>query len=200
VECALSNLRKHLGHGIDTFLRFHLREFDDIGAVRGKLAIQEEVYEKDLADHVDEIQQFAQEEAICVEVLRVQVRSEIVDQQFTPVALTIFADYRTIEIQHQHLDPATFPRFPEIAWNVEKDRLEEEGKADPLIVFMILDLILALDVRGNSRLHQVLAHYAGSIRDRESGIDPAVGVHHMQRDFVDDTIDRVANILSRGHQ
>lgn len=200
MERALGHLREHPGHGIDTVLGFHLRELNDIGAVRGELAVQEEVYEEDLADHINKVEYFAEEEAIRVEVLRMQIRGEVFDQQFTPVALTVLADHRTIEVQHQHLDPAAFPRFPQVARNVEKDRLEEEGEADPLIVLVILDFVLALDVRGNPRLYQVLTNDPGSIRDREGRVDPAVGVHYVQRYIVDDAVDRVADVLPGRHQ
>ena len=36
--------------------------------------------------------------------------------------------------------------------------------------------------------------------DGEGGVDPAVGVHHVVGDLLDDAVDRVANVLARGHQ
>ena len=78
--------------------------------------------------------------------------------------------------------------------------MEEEGEADPLVILVIFYLVLALDVSGDPRLHQVLADDAGSIRDREGRVDPAVGVHHVKRYLVDDTVDRIADVLPGGHQ
>ena len=36
--------------------------------------------------------------------------------------------------------------------------------------------------------------------DGEGGVDPAVGVHHVVGDLLDDAVDRVADVLARGHQ
>ena len=41
---------------------------------------------------------------------------------------------------NEHLDFSSFPSLPQISRDVEEDGLEEEGEADPLVVFVIADL------------------------------------------------------------
>lgn len=66
---------------------------------------------------------------------------------------------------------------------------------------MVLDRVLSLHVARHSRLDEILArntHHA--IGNGERGVDPAVGVHHVQRDLVHDAVDGIADVLATGDE
>ena len=97
-------------------------------------------------------------------------------------------------------------------WNVETKSLEEKCEADPLIIFVISELII---VR-MTILHSVmclgapvivchterkwLALHCQYARSPEGGVDPAVGVHYALGDLLNDAVDWIPDVSLRGHQ
>lgn len=197
VERALGYFGKDAGHRVGSVFGFHFGETQHVGAVRAELALEEVVHEEYLGDDVDEVEELAQEEAYGVEVLRVQIGREVVDEQLLAVRLALLADDRTVEVQHEHLDAAALPGLPHVPGQVEEHRLEEQDEAHPLVVLVVLDLVLALHVRRDAGLDDVLTD-AGSdpVGYGERGVNPAVGVHDVERHIVHDAVDRVADVLS----
>lgn len=129
------------------------------------------------------------------------VQGEVFDEGFLAVVFALFTHDGAIEVEDQGFDAAGLPRLPQISGHVEKDRLEEENETHPLVVLVVFDFVFAVDVRRHSRLDDVLAYPARQpVGDRERGIDPAVGVHHVQRNFIDDAVDWVSDVLARRHQ
>ena len=74
VEGALGHLREHRVHWVGSDLRVHRSHLDNLCPVGGELVAEEPVGEVDLADHVDQGQQLAEEEvegvaSVCPQVL-----------------------------------------------------------------------------------------------------------------------------------
>uniref|UniRef100_A0A8D8W918 Uncharacterized protein n=1 Tax=Cacopsylla melanoneura TaxID=428564 RepID=A0A8D8W918_9HEMI len=87
-----------------------------------------------------------------------QIRCEIVDQQFLSFLFTFFVYHRAVQIQDKHFDSTTFPTFPQISWYIEEHCLKEQDKAHPLIIFVILDLIFSFYVTCHPRLNNILSN------------------------------------------
>jgi len=201
VERTLGDFGEHPGHGVSPVLGFHLGEPEHVGAVRAELTVQEVIDEEYLGDDIDKVEELAQEEPYGIEVLRVQVIGEVVDQQLLAIRLALLADDRAVEVEHQHFDAAAFPCLPHVPGQVEEHGLEKEHEAHPLVVLVILDLVLAVHVGRDPGLDDVLADAAGDpVRYGERRVYPAVRVHYVERHVVDDAVDRVADVLSGRHQ
>lgn len=85
-----------------------------------------------------------------------------------------------------------------ISWQLT---LEKQHEANPLIVFVVLDLIFTLRMRTNTGLNDILSNNPRQpIRNGERRINPTICVHNIQRYLIDDAIDGVANVLSRRNQ
>lgn len=102
---------------------------------------QKHIHEKDLSDDIDEIEEFAKEETEGVNIIVVNVRDEIFQNELLPCALVVVLNDGAVQIHHEHLHTSTFPTFPQVSWNVEEHGLEEKNKAHPLIVFVVFHLI-----------------------------------------------------------
>ena len=68
VEGALRHLGEDSGHRIFSLFRGLFGHGEDVGAVLGELAAEEEVHEVDLTDDVDQVEELAQEELHGVEL------------------------------------------------------------------------------------------------------------------------------------
>jgi len=80
MERALGDFWEHPRHGIGTVFGLHFGKAQHVRAVRAELAVEEVVHEEYLSDDVDKVEELAQEEAHGVDVLRVQIGGEIVDE------------------------------------------------------------------------------------------------------------------------
>lgn len=201
VEGTLGHLGKDPGHRIDALVRLHFGELEHIAAVGAELPIQEEVHEVDLTDDIHKVEGFAHEEAEGVEVVPVQVADEVVHEDLLAVILALLVHNGAVEVHDQHLEATALPGLPQVARHIEEDGLEEEDEAHPLVVLVVLHFVLALHVRAHTGLDHIPPGHAGqTLRHRERGVDPTVGVHHSQRNLVHDAVDRVTDILTRGDQ
>lgn len=201
MEGALGYFGKHSRHWVFSLFRFHFSKLDHVRAVRGELSVEEEVHEVDLSNHIDEVERLADEEPPGVEVLSVNIGGEIVDEEFHPFFFALFWNHGAVEIEDEHFDTPAFPCLPEIARNIKENGLEEENETDPLVVLVILHFVLALDVTRYTRLNNVPPDCARQpVGNGEGGVDPAVGVHHIERDVVDDTVDGISDVLPRGDE
>ena len=78
--------------------------------------------------------------------------------------------------------------------------MEEECEADPLVILVVLLLLVA------GGCHARVSHLGpdlvlSSVGDCEGGVDPAVSVHDVLRNvWVHYAVNRIADVLSRGHQ
>lgn len=68
VECTFRDARKHFHHRIGSILLVHIRESDYVRSVREESSTQEFVYEEYVANNIDKIEQFTEEvaERVCV--------------------------------------------------------------------------------------------------------------------------------------
>lgn len=79
--------------------------------------------------------------------------------------------------------------------------MEKQHKTHPLVVLVVLDLVLAVGVRPDAGLHDVLAHNPRQpVGDGERRVNPTVSVHHVEGNLVDDAVDGVADVLARRDQ
>lgn len=62
MECAFGDLGEDPGHRVLPVFGFLFGHGQDVGAVLGELAAEEEVHEVDLADDVDQVQELAKDE------------------------------------------------------------------------------------------------------------------------------------------
>jgi len=201
VERTLGDFRKDPGHGINALIGLQFGKLEDVAAVGAEFAVQEEVHKVNLADHVHKVQGLAHKESEGVEIVAVQIANEVVHEDLLAIVLALVVHNGAVQVHHQHLEASTLPGLPQIARHVEKDGLEEEDEADPLVVLVVLDLVLALHMGAHAGLHHIASGDASEpLRNGERRVDPAVGVHHAQRDLVHDTIDGVTDVLARGHQ
>ena len=78
--------------------------------------------------------------------------------------------------------------------------MEEESEANPLIILVVF--LLVVGAWRNAWVGNLLSNIGGqSVGDGESGVDPAVGVHHVLRDvLVHNAVDGIPNVLARSHQ
>ena len=93
----------------------------------------------------------------------------------------MYLSWTYLESLNEKLDLSTFRRFPEVPRDVEESGLKEEDEADPLVVLVVLHLgpVLQVGHRRYARVGCVGALLADpTCRDRECGVDPAVGVHN----------------------
>lgn len=155
VEFAFGHFWEDSAHGIVTLLWLQFRHGDDAWTVGGELTAQERVHQPDLQYNVDEVAQLAEEEAVGVVVLRVQIVGEVFNEQLLAVGFTLFVDDGAVHVECEHLDAATLPRLPQVAWHVEEDRLEEQHKAHPLVVLVVLACVLAEFLLTHARVGEV---------------------------------------------
>lgn len=80
MEGAFCDFGKDSCHRILTIFRFLFGHGQNIGAVFGELAAEEEVHEVDLSDDVDQVEELAEEELHRVELVVVPVDREVVDE------------------------------------------------------------------------------------------------------------------------
>ena len=79
--------------------------------------------------------------------------------------------------------------------------LEKQHKTHPLIVFMIFNFIFTIDMWANAGLHNVFSDDSRkTIGNGEGRINPTICIHHIERDFIDNTVDRISDVLTRSHQ
>ena len=67
--------------------------------------------------------------------------------------------------------------------NVEEDGLEEEGETDPLVIFVVSNLLplIQFGMRSNSSMSSVIAIDANhSTWNRKRRVDPAVCIHNLK--------------------
>lgn len=65
---------------------------------------------------------------------------------------------------------------------------------------MIFNIVDALYVTSYTWLYDVHTNDATTIRDRKGRINPAISIHHVGRYFIDNAINRIADILSWGYK
>merc|ERR1719510_385378 len=94
VHCCQGQQQEHHlwedhGHGISSFFKFLLHHSPNITSVCGELSTQEEINKVDLADHIDEVEEFAEEELCRVPVVlgTVSMLLEEIVQGVRPVFL-----------------------------------------------------------------------------------------------------------------
>lgn len=201
MERAFCYFWKHSRHRVFPFFGLHLGEPDHVAAVRGELSVEEEVHEVDLPDDVDKVEHFADEETVGVVLVCVEIGGEVIHEKFLAVVLALFVNDGAVEVEDEHLDAASLPGLPQVAGHVEQDGLEEQHETHPLIVLVVAHLVLPVHVGRHPGLHDVLAHAAHQpVGDGERGVDPAVGVHHVEGDLVHDAVNGIPDVLARGHQ
>lgn len=197
VERTLGDFGEHASQGVRAMFRIHIGEFENVDTVLPEIAVQEVVHEIQLSNNVGEIEQFANEEPYGVQVLRVQVRDEIAHQQLPVVGQAFVVDDQTVEVEHQHPDTSALPSLPDVSGNVEEHRLEEQDKAHPLVVLVMLDVVLAFHIGRHAGLSHVLADTTVRvIGNSERRVNPAVRIHDVGRDAADVTVDGIAEVLS----
>ena len=141
-----------------------------------------------LTNNVDQVEEFAEEEPERIPLVVVPVDGEVVGEQLDPVLLGVSINGWDVHVLDQHLDLAALPGLPEVAGDIEKECLEEECEADPLVVLVVADLLAFLEIgRGrHAGVSDVVALAAVDRgRDRERRVDPAVRVHDIVRDFLE---------------
>ncbi len=135
------------------------------------------------------------------------LRSVIVIQSKKDLAYLIFflniSQYKYLKFLNQHSDLSTLWWLPQVSGNIEEGSLEEEDKADPLVVFVVLDIFTSL---------QVSVGWDTWVRDGVTllssptgwdwigGVDPAVCVHDPAGNTVNNTVNGVTNVLTWCHQ
>lgn len=201
MEGAFGDLWEDTRHWVATHLWLQFGESQHVTAVRWEFAIQEVIHEIDLADDVDEVQGFADEKPERVEIVSAQVLLEIADENFLAVLFAILVHYGHVQVEHEHFDATTFPCLPKVPWYVEEHGLEEQSEAHPLVVFVVLHFVAAFNMAHDTRLYHVAAgHSNHSVRYCERTVNPAICVHDAERDFVNDAVDRIADVLARRHK
>ena len=130
----------YLSHWIGAVLGFFFRHRQDATSVSRKFATEEQVHEINLTNDVDKVHDFAQEETAGIKVMIVQVGGEIIDENFLAFILGVLSDDGAIQVQHEHLHPASLPPLPQVTGDVEQECLEEQHETNPLVVFVVPDL------------------------------------------------------------
>ena len=201
VEGAFGNFGEHSGHGIVPQFRLQFSHTQNIAAVACEFASEEEIHEEYLSEDVDKVEKFTEEKSQGVEIVVAFVVDKVVDEKADSVILGVAIDDGHIHVLNQHLDLSRFPYLPQVSRDVEKNRLEEEGEADPLVVLVILEFLPFGQLPGGSHagVSKVLQS-AAVLGDGERGVDPAVGVHDLLRNLLDDAVDGVADVLFGGDE
>lgn len=120
VERAFGETRKDLYHRIRSVLLVHVWEVDNIGAVRQKGSAQEFVHKNDVHNDIGQIQEFAEEIAERVAVVRTQALQNVVDQAF--LATVPFLGWQcehTTDARRYNINLAVFPVLPDPVGHVE---------------------------------------------------------------------------------
>ena len=79
VEGALGDLGKHSAHWIDAILDLGFGNVEHVQAVGGELAVEEEVQKPDLEEHVDNVEELAEDEFESIGVVGADGPHEVVD-------------------------------------------------------------------------------------------------------------------------
>jgi len=141
VERAFRDFGEDFGHWVFSLVRVILCEGQDLAPVGRKFVAKKHVHEEDLADDVDEVEKFAEEEAKGVEVVVLNIGNKVVEDELLPTTFVVLIDDWTVEVHDKHLDSTTFPRLPEVTGNVEEHGLEEEDETHPLVVLVVLHFV-----------------------------------------------------------
>lgn len=195
VERALGDFGKDSSHRIFAFLWLQLRHGQHVGAVRREFSAEKEIHEVNLSDDVDKVENLAQEELVGVEFVVVAVDGEVFDEKLDAIPLRIRIDDGYVHVLDQHLDLATLPRFPKVTRDVEENGLEEKGETHPLVVFVVAHFLALSQVAGrsDSGVGDVMAFLSGhAVRNGEGRMDPAIRIHDIVGNLLDDTVDGIA--------
>uniref|UniRef100_A0A8D8S4V1 Uncharacterized protein n=1 Tax=Cacopsylla melanoneura TaxID=428564 RepID=A0A8D8S4V1_9HEMI len=89
VECALGDARKHFNHRVGAVLLVHLSELEYVSTVGEEGTAQECVNHDHVTNHVEKVEELAEEVACSVHIVHVQRFNNILNKPFLTV-LTIF--------------------------------------------------------------------------------------------------------------
>jgi len=132
------------------------------------------------------------------------VINKIVNQNFLSIFFQVTIHNWNIHILYKHSNFSCIPTLPQKSRDVEECSLEEKCKADPLVIFVILALMLVSQVcwRSNTRVRNLIPNLSQqSVWYAECCMNPAVGVHHIWWDIrVHDAINRVPYVLPGGDE
>lgn len=112
MEGAFSDLWKNTCHRIGSFLGLHFSEAQHIAAICGELTTQEVIHKVNLHKNVDKIERFTDEESKSIEIVTIQVFSEIIQKNFLPFLFRFVIYDGAVEIQDEHFYASTFPCLP----------------------------------------------------------------------------------------
>jgi len=171
-------------------------EVNHLQSISHELPVKELVQHKHLPDNIKESQYLTHKESGSIPVMVSTGGDQVLDENI-PLRLLLFVGTDTdIEIHHQGLNPSSFPTFPQPSWNVKEGRLEEQNKANPLVVPVVLEHPLV-----RRRIHS-WSHDLGSNRllhrrlYRISRVNPTVCVDDRGRNRIcTNTVNGVPDIL-----
>lgn len=147
-----------------------------------------------MGDHYREVKQFARGVLVRVQVVGVHVFREVVGQH--PDALRLpLGGHHDAQVLAERPDPAALPRLPQVPGHVERDGLQEQHHAHPLVVLVVSHLV-TVPGRRHAGVRDVLSDAA--VRrpgQRVRRVDPAVRVHHLGGHPLHHAVDGVAHVL-----
>jgi len=196
-ERAPGDSGEHRVRGVGPFL--HAGHPKHVGAVRGELAAEHVVDEQHLEHRVGGVHQLAHEEADRVQVVRVHVVGEVLDQHLLALGLVRVRGDRAVQVEHDGPDASGLPRLPQEPRREEQRGLHEQHEERPLAVAAAVVRAAGPAAVQERRVRRV-RRPGGERRGGGLRVRPAVRVHgRVVRHPVHGAVDRVAEELARGH-
>jgi len=104
-------------------------------------------------------------------------------------------------LRYQFGHPTSFPSLPQGVGQKETHTLKEQCETNPLIEFVLHNLLLIVQHRSNSRMRNFPTYLSFDMfRQGERGVNPAVGVHHTLRNGINNTVNWVSEKLPNRHE
>lgn len=120
-------------HGVKANRPVPLGKVDDIPTVSGEFATEKSVHDHHLNDDIEQVEDLRHEVKVKVTIVLVGVRLEVVGHHGEVLLLALINDGR-VEVLDELRHTTAFKGLPEVAGHVEEECLEEEHKANPLVV------------------------------------------------------------------
>lgn len=165
-------------------------------------AAEEVVYEQHLNDRVGGVHQLAHEESDRVQVVRVHVGGEVLDEHLLAVGPVCVRGDRIVQVEHDRLDATGLPLSPHVSGRVEENRLDEKHEKQPLIRAVVLCSLHAVQVWHNAGgVYHVRADSVVHSSDHGGRrVRPAVRVEIGGRNPVQDAVHWIPEVLAHRYE
>jgi len=123
------------------------------------------------------------------------VSNQVINQDSFLLVLLLFRSKSNIKPADDGVHKTMFPSFPEPFWEVAHEGLEEQDKANPLVVGIMLLARFIVIVVCNTRMSHGSGWSLESIRHSESGHNPTLRVDNMGWHSIHNTSNRLTHKL-----